>query len=362
MTREELIAGVQELAKKLGRTPRFHECTEAMRGFEYSLRRPENGFDRSLKKLLDAANLHSAFRGSLAEAASHPQVQHPLIPDPDLTAQQIIDMRIKQYEQRKAWSDAKKWMEFAVNTDLPIGICHFGDPHLDDDGCDWPLLQRDIALCRDTPGLFGMNMGDVHNNWVGRLMKEYANQSTTRSQAWKLIDWFFKDSGVKWLVMLLGNHDEWNYGNELLTRIAENTCTMIDWRAQFVLRFSNDCRFRIDAAHDHSGQSQWNSLHAQQKASSMGGTAHLYIAGHRHNWAVAQHECPHTNRVYWLARARGYKRIDDYAEKLGFGEQKFGASIVTVIDPKASEVNRARVFADVAEGAEYLTFLRSRRK
>lgn len=285
-------------------------------------------------------------------------ILNPILPDDDLPVEELIDGMVKRFVKRKDAHDAKKWMPFIVNTDLPIGICWFGDPHIDDNGCNWPLLKQHIDICKNTEGMYGANIGDTHNNWVGRLVKEYANQDTSRGTAWKLIDWFFKDSGVKWILILLGNHDAWNFGAETFGEITRKVATMVDWRAQIKLKFSNEVEVLIDAAHDHSGHSQWNSLHGQQKASSMGGVAHLYIAGHKHNWALAQNECPHTARIYWLARARGYKHIDHYGENLGFGSQKHGSSIVTIIDPRAPEINRVRCFADPKEGADYLTFLR----
>lgn len=352
-TRARVLRDVKILAEKLGRVPRVGECRIHIKGFKYQ---QYKNFDGSYEKILFAAGVTPEKK--LAQAID---VVHPFIPPDDKPVHQLIQDMCDRFEKRKDSYEAKKWMEFKVNTDLPIGINVFGDPHVDDDGCNWPLLKKHIDICKQ-PGVYGMNIGDTHNNWVGRLMKEYANQSTTRSTAWKFIDWFFRESGVTWLVILLGNHDGWNFGSETMSKICENLCTMVDWRAQFVLKFKNGVEFRIDAAHDHTGQSQWNSLHAQQKASTMGGTAHLYIAGHRHNWAIAQHECPHTNRIYHLARARGYKEIDDYSDKLGFGAQKNGASIFVVIDPTASEINRCRVFADPIEGAEYLAHLRARKK
>jgi len=337
----ELIIAVENLTKGLGRPPKRIEFESAVKGAHYKLSKIDGGFS-GLLKLIGAKT----------------EITPPFIPEDDLSAEEIINGMCKRFDKRNTAYRAKKWMTFKVNTDKPIGICWFGDPHIDDDGCNWPLLKQHIDICNKTEGLYGANIGDTHNNWVGRLTAEYANQNTSRGTALKLVDWFFKDSGIQWLIILLGNHDEWNYGGETLQLIAKNICTMIDWRAQFKLQFSNGKEVMIDAAHDHSGHSQWNSLHGQQKASAMGGEAHLYIAGHKHNWALAQNECPQTHRVYWLARARGYKHIDDYAEKLGFGNQKFGASIVTVIDPSASDVNMIRCFADVKEGAEYLKWLR----
>lgn len=289
-------------------------------------------------------------------------VEFPQFPDDDIPVEKIIDTMCERFNKRQENYSAKKWMSFKIKSNEPIGICWFGDPHIDDNGCNWSLLKEHIDICKNTEGMYGANIGDTHNNWVGRLTKEYANQDTSRGTAFKLIEWFFKDSGVNWLIMLMGNHDSWNFGNESMSKIAEHIAPMIDWRAQFKLAFPNGRECLIDAAHDHSGHSQWNSLHGQQKASSMGGVAHLYIAGHKHNWALAQNEDPQTNRTYWLARVRGYKHIDDYGDKLGFGNQKNGSSIVTIIDPSADDVNMIKCFSDPKEGAKYLLYLREKYK
>lgn len=352
-TRESIIDQLHDMNNRLGRVPSRDEFSE-----EFSIHNTIKIFG-SYTNLLIEAGLDGQNKKTIKEV---PKVISPLLPDDDIPVEDIIETMCKRFGKRKNAHDAKKWMEFKIDTDMPIGICWFGDPHIDDDGCNWPLLKEHIEICKNTEGLFGANIGDTHNNWVGRLMKEYANQNTSRGTAFRLIDWFFKESGVAWLIMLLGNHDSWNFGSESMSKIAEHVCPMIDWRAQIKLKFNNGRECLIDAAHDHSGHSQWNSLHGQQKASSMGGIAHMYIAGHKHNWALAQNECSQTGRIYWLARARGYKHIDHYAENLGFGNQKHGSSIISVIDPQADDINMVRCFADLKEGAEYLTYLRSKLK
>ena len=61
----------------------------------------------------------------------------------------------------------------------------------------------------------------------------------------------------------------------------------------------------------------------------------------------------------WLARTRGYKFIDAHAERMGHQSQKFGASIMAVINPMAmGDVTRVQCFADLEQGADYLAYLR----
>jgi hypothetical protein len=360
ITKQMLIQQAIDASTKLGRTPSYDEFKSMAKRGGGTIQRL---FGSYINLLMDAGLQDHRTSKALTKNGTIPQTPNLKFPDPlddDLPVEDLLDIRCARFEKRKKHDDAKKWSMIKVDSDLPIGINVFGDPHLDDDGCNLPLLRRDVEICKNTPGMFAANIGDTTNNWVGRLMCLYADQSTTRSEAWKYVEWFFF-SGMQWLFVLMGNHDTWNFGAETLKRITKNICDMTrDWRAQFVLEFSNGVRVNIDAAHDHKGHSQWNALHAQQKASMMGGIAHVYIAGHRHNWAIAHHECPHTNRIYCLARARGYKEIDDFARLHGFGEQKFGASVTIIIDPRANELNRVRCFADLEEAAQYLTYLRAK--
>jgi hypothetical protein len=304
--------------------------------------------------------LQHRLKAAAREDIIAPELKAPELPPEDIDVPDIISHMCDRFEKRKKHADAKKWMTFKLATNKPIGITWFGDPHVDDDGCNWPLLKRDCSLVASTEGMYGANIGDTTNNWVGRLAALYGDQETSQKTGFRLAEWLFKDSGVEWLIMLMGNHDSWQE-QLYLKEVAKYICPLVDWRAQFKLQFAGGREVLIDAAHDHKGHSQWNTLHAQGKASKMGGSAHLYIAGHRHTWALAQEECGETGRVYWLARARGYKFIDHYALVNGFPEQQHGSSIVTVIDPTASELNMIKCFSDVKEGCDYLNYLRNRK-
>lgn len=283
----------------------------------------------------------------------------PKLPDADIPVEEIIAAMVKRSKKKIDNDRAQKWMKFKVNSNLPIGLAYIGDPHMDDDGCNWELLQRDIGIMKNTEGLFGVGAGDYHNNWVGRLQALYAGQETSKDRAWELIKWFFQDSGINWLLALVGNHDAWNDGSRMLAQVAQHVCPVIDWRAQFSLQFPNKRECLIDAAHNFKGTSIWNNMHGLLRAARLGGSAHLYLAGDHHCWGLAQGECEETHRVYSLARARGYKFVDSYARQSGFGSQNHAATVVAIINPQAkSDVSFVKCFADLEDGAEYLKYLR----
>ncbi len=293
------------------------------------------------------------------------EIELPDFPADDIPIERVIDLMVERSKLRAESYEAHTWFPVKVNDDKPIGILWFGDPHIDDNGCDWTLLKRYAELCASTPGLYGANIGDTTNNWAGRLAALYAKQDTSVKTARRLASWFMLDSGIKWLLWLIGNHDQWGDGAEILAQMAAKHKTQKivchDWEARFVLQFKNGCEIRVNAAHDFPGNSMWNPLHGAVKTAKQGDKIDLLVCGHKHNWAVSQWEMAAQGNVPVMIRVKGFKTYDDYATKLGHYEQKEGSAILTIIDPNAtSRAGRVTAYADVEAGVEYLKWLRSR--
>lgn len=284
---------------------------------------------------------------------------YPSLPSSELPAREIIEYAKKNFATSLAAKDARRWFEVRVKGNKPIGVCFMGDPHIDNKGTNWPLLDQHIAILRDTEGMYAIGGNDLTDNWVGRLMRLYADNKMSKNQAWKVAAWLMKDSGVRWLCHVLGNHDAWGDGSPLIKANA-GIVPVENWQARFQIVFPNDARVRVHMAHDFKGNSQWNLLHSAQKAAMFNEQADIYACAHRHAWAMHQEENPHRNFTYWLIRSRGYKFHDEFAEVNGFGSQNHGASITAVINPAVSGPARVQCFAELGEAAQYLTWLRSR--
>jgi hypothetical protein len=307
----------------------------------------------------------TSFRNSVkAYEAAVPNIEFPDFPAHDLPIDKIIGSMTERSALRRASYEAHTWFPVKVNDKKPIGIMWFGDPHIDDDGCDWGLLSKHIELCKQ-PGVYGVNIGDSTNNWAGRLVKKYADQETSAKTASRLAEWLMLDAGIKWLVFLLGNHDQWGEGAAILTQMAKRHGTqklvLHDWEARFSLNFPNGQKINIWAAHDFPGDSMWNPLHGPVKAARFGPDVHLLVCGHKHNWGVSQWELADKGTSPVMIRTRGYKFNDDYARRIGKTEQDSGSSIFTVINPLASTPEgRIIPFVDVETGTDYLQHLRSK--
>ena len=272
----------------------------------------------------------------------------------------VIQRLAKQSRRNRAAADLNTWAPINVRDKKPIGVLWFGDPHLGT-STDWDALERDVALCASTDGLYGANIGDTTNNWTGRLARLYAEEDISRKTEWRLADWLLTKSGVTWIAWIMGNHDAWEHGAELMRRMdVHNRVTMHDWVARLEFRFPRGAPIRVHAAHDFPGHSMWNQTHGPSRAAQMISDADLYVCGHKHTWGIQQFEMPERQRTVTVARARGYKILDSYARRLGFPEARHGASVLTILDPSAAGPARVTAFADPCLGARVLTAMRSK--
>tara|TARA_E500000318_G_scaffold53230_1_gene49555 strand:+ start:437 stop:1426 length:990 start_codon:yes stop_codon:yes gene_type:complete len=298
----------------------------------------------------------TTLRHRLKKKDSSYQVEE--LPPSDLPVEHIVDHLHSRFKQKKANKESKKWIKIKMESNQPIGLLWFGDPHIDDSHCDWDALRDHLDVVNSSDSIYGCSLGDYSNNWVGRLGRLYGEQETSAKTAWKLVEWFVNEMNP--MILIGGNHDMWSGAGDPLNWIAQPHTVLEDWEARIQLDFPNGRFCRIHAAHDMPGHSQFNALHAQGKMAKLKGSADLYISGHRHNWGLSHIELVEQEKTAWLARARGYKYFDNYAFVKGFEQQKFGQSIMQVIDPQnKSEVSWNQCFADPHEGADYLRFRQS---
>jgi len=282
------------------------------------------------------------------------------LPDDDLDIDELVELRIKQFGKKRDFHEATKLIPVKVKLDGPIGILHFGDPHVDDDGTDLETLRRHSDLTKQE-GVWGANVGDTTNNWVGRLARLYANQGTTAAQAWKLAEWFI--ARTRWLYMVGGNHDAWSGSADPIKWIARQSDALYQpTECRVGLRFPNNREFIINARHDFAGHSQWNPAHGQMKAAQMGYRDHLMISGHKHTSGYGVIKDGSTGRICHAIQVASYKLYDSYAKERGFRDQTLSPACMTILDPDLDETHpdAIKVFWDPEVGAEYLAWRRSK--
>jgi hypothetical protein len=283
-------------------------------------------------------------------------------PPADLSVEQLVEWRKRQFDQKKTHEEASKLIPVRVKIPGPIGLLHFGDPHVDDDGTDIAALEEHARIVRETPGMLACNVGDTTNNWTGRLARLYGEQSTSASQAWQLAEWFL--GLCDWLYIIGGNHDLWSGAGDPIKWIAKQQGAMYrSSECRIALNFPNGAQVRVNARHDFAGSSQWNPAHGPMKAAMLGTRDHVYVAGHKHESAYSVLKDPGEGIMMHALKVASYKVYDRYAKEKGFRDMAFSPCAVTVINPHLPQAHpdMVKVFWDPAEGAEYLTFLRARK-
>lgn len=283
---------------------------------------------------------------------------------------ELIERRKAEYELKAKIARERSFRNIAVKIDGPIGILHFGDPHVDDDGTDLGLVIDHANLTRTTEGLFGANIGDITNNWVGSLCRLFGEQGTSAQQARDIAQRFL--TSVDWLYIVGGNHDYWTNGTGVLDWFAKQEGLLASGRFQYHsvrlgLNFKNGFQCRINARHDFRGASEYHPTHGPVKSRFLD---HIVICGHRHvaGYEIACNPDPTTGDgevgiLTHAIRIGSYKKLDSFAREKGLPYQNFAPAIMTIINPYADkEVNKVRVEIDPFEGAERLTWLRKRWK
>ena len=281
------------------------------------------------------------------------------IPSDDVPIEELIEQRKRKFAYKRDHEEASKLIPIKIRIPGPIGILHFGDPHVDDDGTDIQALEDHTRLVNETEGMFAANVGDTTNNWAGRLARLYADQSTSAAQAWRLAEWFV--SRCDWLYMIGGNHDLWSGAGDPLKWIAKQQNSLYKAsEARLALRFPNGTEIRINARHDHAGSSIWNPAHGPMKAAMLGTRDHIYVAGHKHESAYSVLKDPIQGIAMHAIKVASYKVYDRYARDKGFRDNALSPCCVTTINPAlpANHPDLVKVWWEPDEGADYLTHLR----
>lgn len=284
------------------------------------------------------------------------------LPDDDLSADELLDRRRKQYTKKAKAADARKLIPIRITCDGPIGIAHFGDPHVDDDGTNIALLESHVRIVNKCEGLFAGNVGDYRNNWIGRLARLWAQQSTNATEAKILAKWLIES--MDWLYLVGGNHDAWSGSDDPIAWMAEQVNALHEpHAARLELQFPGGRKIRINARHDFKGRSEWNTAHGPAKAARIGWRDHVLTCGHTHVSGYQVLKCPASGLISHALRVASYKLHDRYAVEQGLPDQNIFMCPVTIIQPDKpdDDPNCITTIFDPETGADFLKFLRKRK-
>jgi len=284
-------------------------------------------------------------------------------PSKDRSIEEILAHRRAESDRAIEYESGTKLFPVKIKTPGPIGLMTFGDPHIDNAGTNFRLFETHLKLAASRSAYIAAgNIGDVRDNWIGRLSRLLSHQTITGSESWKLAQWVFRDAGVNWTWLIRGNHDLWSGDNDPLDWISEGADVGIDQPHGVRLGFEhpNGTVTRMNARHDFPGNSIFNPLHALKREMLHGYRDHITIAGHRHMGADARDMIADLSFV--MIRVSGYKQSDDFRKQIGAHAKPLHPAALVVVNPDKADDDQARVWTapSVEEGVDYLDFLRKR--
>jgi hypothetical protein len=284
------------------------------------------------------------------------------IPDELPSAPDLLKRRSEQFKRKRRASEARELIPIRITCGGPIGIAHLGDPHVDDDGTDIDTLRQHVDLINRTDGMFAGNVGDYSNNWVGRLARLYGQQTLSAAEAWVLVEWLVRS--VRWLYLVGGNHDLWSGAGDPIKWMSAQARVQYEAHGMRMgLMFPNGRVIRVNARHDFSGRSQWNTAHGPAKAAQLGWRDHILTCGHTHVSGYQIVRDPSSGLISHALRVGSYKTFDRYAEEKGLPNQTYMVAPVTVIRTQFADNDNRLIttFLEPGTAAEFLTWLRKRK-
>ncbi len=268
--------------------------------------------------------------------------QIPVLPNRSRSLEELLSARLVESERVIDADEARDLIEIKVNIDGPFGLLIFGDPHVDDPGCAFGLLKKHVELAANHPYIVAGNIGDLANNWVGRLARLYADQSVTARESWTLVEWLV--TSVNWLFIIAGNHDLWAGSGDPVQWFSKQVGTLYEGHGvRLALKHPCGAVTRIHARHDFPGHSIWNAMHGPKRELVAGFRDHLIVAGHRHIGGDEGTVSP-DGICAQLVRVSGYKKADTYATALGLKKMPMHPAALAIIDPREKDSSRARVW------------------
>lgn len=276
----------------------------------------------------------------------------------------LVERRLKQTKKRLKNDRLRELVEISLDVSGPFGIAMIGDPHIDNPGCNLDLLLRHTDLIANTPGMFAVCVGDMQDNWVGRLSRLWAGQGIAAHDSQRLVDWWLKRFNGKLIAVCEGNHDCWAQGMSGMSPLAwiesQLGTVLENHGVRLRLTSKDDEMVTINMRHDFPGRSQYNAAHGPNKSLLFGCRDDVAVAGHTHEFGFGVRLDPETRKPMHAVRLGSYKHSDDYARTLGLLDNNVTELAVLMVDPAETDPrHRTWIETNPFRAARILENLRS---
>ena len=295
------------------------------------------------------------------------------IPSGERSVEQIVRAAIEKHDCVAQHQRAKRNVVIPIKCHGPIGIAFVPDRHMDSPGTHLGQVFDHAKLMAKTDGLFINDLGDSIDNFiVGKLERARRDHAVTITEAWILVEEYFRLVKDRLLAAISGNQLDWTTAmggvDCLKKRLEKAGCHALYDADELMYRIKlpNGMIFPISLRHFFSGNSMWNAAHAVARYVQSAAyrdeivvaAGHLHIAGYQ---IVEAH-----GKVCHCIQTGSYKDRDlaPYCRQKAFMRQHaFKIPMVTFFpeDCQGNKAGSSVFFPEIECGIPYLNWLRSKK-
>ncbi len=267
------------------------------------------------------------------------------------------DRMARDYQQKKAKGDWRKPVLRTLPPE-PFRLKLFGDPHLDDPGCDAELFIEHMMELDE--GIYGVLIGDTFNNWTKSLAHLWKG-SGDPSSAWTVFEHVMEERGRYVLAACSGNHDDWtNAPADPIDMVMKRHGVIYRKGAvRLALAFEGLAPIFVALRHKWRGGSIYSPAHGIHRAAIFGWRDDLMVGGHTHVDEPRMRVHP-DGFVSHACQLSSFKDFDEFADVQGFMPHKLKAVWDLVLDPRRpnTDPDRIKCFWSSEAAAAYIDAIR----
>lgn len=238
---------------------------------------------------------------------------------PDDYWERLWENAKEQSRLRRQLNKPQTVFNVKVNDDLPIMLVWTGDWHLLDAGTDHDRFDADLALWKETPGVY-LGIGGDLSNWTSPAVLPRAMPANVLPSelAAVLVRRKVEEIKAKVLFGVVGNHDAfpgatgWHPVDDIYRDCG---IPNLGPGGRVFLKVG-EVTYQIEARHSFNYNSSLNDTNSHRRLWEQSGKPDMVFTAHLHNPTLHHRSFDGTDTVW--ARNGTYKRDDSYAKSKNF--------------------------------------------
>lgn len=253
------------------------------------------------------------------------------------------ERKVAAYQAKKRKGEWRKPVMTTLSPE-PYRLKIFGDPHLDNDGCNFELFERHWLEMSVEDRIFGICVGDWFDNWTRALAHLYKEHSTPPSDAWLLLEYLMEQRGEALIAACSGNHDDWSHGPvDPVDLLMKKHGVLYRQGAIRVQVNHEDCDpMHWSIRHKWKGQSMYSAAHWGAAHTNVNWRDPLMVGGHIHQDDARLVQKADGTWCH-VCQVSAFKEFDNFADVHGFSGAKISPVWDLVVDPRRKQTDPERI-------------------